>query len=71
MHLALASTLLTVRGPAAGPHMSLDRLRDTSTAFERLQGVDVLRVTDGTPAPITSLWANDRRAAVFFFRSFG
>mmetsp|Transcript_4862 Transcript_4862/g.6021 ORF Transcript_4862/g.6021 Transcript_4862/m.6021 type:complete len:130 (-) Transcript_4862:11-400(-) len=42
-----------------------------SDTYRKLQGQQVLRATDGQPVDITSLWGENDRAVVVFFRSFG
>ena len=42
-----------------------------TSAFELLNGVEVLRVTDGAAVELNQQWNEDERCALFFFRSFG
>ena len=39
--------------------------------YAALAGLEVLSATDGSPVAVTSLWRDDQRAVVAFFRSFG
>ena len=40
-------------------------------AFDLLNGVSVLRATDGEAVALNSQWKSDERCALFLFRSFG
>lgn len=40
-------------------------------AFQLLDGVSVLRVTDGAAVALNQQWSADERCALFFFRSYG
>jgi hypothetical protein len=40
-------------------------------AFKLLNGVQVLRTTDGEAVELNKEWSEDERCALFFFRSFG
>mmetsp|Transcript_157808 Transcript_157808/g.278613 ORF Transcript_157808/g.278613 Transcript_157808/m.278613 type:complete len:144 (+) Transcript_157808:80-511(+) len=40
-------------------------------AFKLLDGVEVLRVTDGTTVALNQQWGEKERCALFFFRSWG
>lgn len=74
-HSPLAALLVMPAPRHAAPRLDLEldleRLRDTRDAYQRLQNVDIIRVADGSSAPLASLWASEERAALFFFRSFG
>lgn len=43
----------------------------TPDPYNAIKNVEVLRVTDGTPVKLTSLWREDERAVLMLFRSFG
>jgi hypothetical protein len=46
-------------------------LMTSASEFERLQGIEVLRVEDGSSCALRDEWRADERAAVFLLRSFG
>ena len=68
--LALSTAALAVR-PVARHVAPLATAAAPADAFTRLQGVRVLRVSDGENVALTEQWKQDERAALFFFRSFG
>lgn len=43
----------------------------TPNPFEAIRELSVLRVTDGSPATVPSLWKEDEKAVLMLFRSFG
>lgn len=44
---------------------------DRRDAFKLLDGVEVLRVADGTSVALNQQWSANERCALFFFRSWG
>ena len=62
--------LVTLLAASAGYTIN-SAVKAPSDAFELLNGVQVLRTTDGTAVDLNKQWRGDERCALFFFRSFG
>ena len=70
----LCTTLLAAsfaRPSIVSRHSPVVATATTTGAFSLLDGVNVLRVTDGASVALNQQWNEEECCALFFFRSFG
>ena len=72
----LASVSAAYSGPMRSSHLRRGMVAAAAapaktSAFALLNGVEVLRVTDGAAVELNQQWSENERCALFFFRSFG
>ena len=66
-----AHEMLAVVLASASAYTVPSAAKAPQNAFQLLDGVSVLRVTDGAAVALNQQWSADERCALFFFRSYG